>query len=121
MKKITLLLMFAAAFAVSCTKEIEFKGDETASRLVLYSLATPGEPLAADLSCSVFFLKKNYDNKLFTSPLDTLRGTVKVYVNGAQTPYVMSYSPNSLSDDDDYYYYFSPGTLRYVSDYVPAE
>lgn len=121
MKNSILLLAIAVSvsFAASCTKEIEFTGEETAPCLVLYSLATPGEPLTANLSTSVFFLKNNYDNKLFTSQLDTLRGTVKVFVNGAQTPYVMRYSPAGYSDD--YYYYVAPSTLRYVSDYVPSE
>ncbi len=123
MRRIVIYLIAAALalpFAASCTKEIQFKGDETASKLVLYSLAVPGQELSADLSSSVFFLKRNYDNKLFTSSLDTLRGTVKVYVNGAQQPYLMRYSPY-VPDDEYGYFYFAPSTLRYVSDYVPSE
>ena len=99
----------------SCEKEIEFRGEETAPRLVLYSLSEPGQRLMADVSSSVFFLKQNYDNKLFTSSLDTLKGGLKVYVNGSATPYVMRYTPM----EDDYFSYFRQArTLHYEADYI---
>ena len=102
----------------SCEKEIEFRGEETAPRLVLYSLSEPGQRLMADVSSSVFFLKQNYDNKLFTSSLDTLKGGLKVYVNGSATPYVMRYTPM----EDDYFSYFRQArTLHYEADYIPSE
>lgn len=107
--------LFAAA---SCEKEIEFKGDETTPRLVLYSLSTPGQKLSADVSSSVFFLKQNYDNKLFTSTLDTLKGGLKVYVNGSATPYVMRYTP---LEDDYYSSFWQAPTLHYETDYIPSE
>ena len=110
-----LAALFAAA---SCEKEIEFKGDETTPRLVLYSLSTPGQKLSADVSSSVFFLKQNYDNKLFTSTLDTLKGGLKVYVNGSATPYVMRYTP---LEDDYYSSSWKAPTLHYETDYIPSE
>lgn len=115
----TALAVVAALFAASsCEKEIEFRGDETAPRLVLYSLSSPGQKLSADVSSSVFFLKQNYDNKLFTSTLDTLKGGLKVYVNGSATPHVMRYTPL----EDDYYSYFQQApTLHYEADYIPSE
>lgn len=55
--RINISLAFAISlFFVSCEKEIEFKGEETAPRLVLNAIITPNEPLTAMLGKSVFFL-----------------------------------------------------------------
>ena len=99
--------------AVSCEKEIEFSGKETQPRLVLYSLAAPGEKLSADLSCSVFFLKRNYGGNLFTEGLDTKAGSVKVYVNGSPEPLEMRFAP---TPDD---VFLGATTLHYEADYEP--
>lgn len=125
MKKIIALFVLALAL-VSCEKEVRFKGEQTESKLVLYCNAIAGQNLAADVSVSVFFLDRRNGNGDFTEPLDTLKGSVKVYVNGSETPYVMEYSPL----EPDYYYYIDddgteileampPSTLRYSCGYVP--
>lgn len=55
--RINIILAFAISlFFASCEKEIKFKGDVTASRLVLNSIVTAGEPLTATLGKSVFFM-----------------------------------------------------------------
>ncbi|MBO4571527.1 MAG: DUF4249 family protein [Bacteroidales bacterium] len=122
MRKIVFVLFAVAAIALaaSCEKEIRFNGDETQSRLVLYSLARSGEPLFANISSSVFFLKNHYDNKIFTSSLDTMKGSLKVYVNDSKTPYEMYRVHDENEYEEYYYYYYASGTLRYRADYVPS-
>lgn len=126
MKKIY-LLMASLLTLVSCEKEVKFNGEQLESKLVLYCNATPGEKLVADVSVSVFFLDRLNGNADFTDPLDKDRGSVKVYVNGSDTPYEMTYSPR----EPRYYYYdpdnpenqkpYPPETLCYSCDYVPQE
>jgi len=113
MKKILFVLLFAAFTFVSCEKEIKFNGEETSPKVVLYSQAVAGEPLEATISASMFFLER--DETKHISLLDTLKGSVEVYVNGSQTPYKMTYVPFESE-----YPWMVNTTLSYVSDYVPA-
>ena len=55
MKKI-LLLIFGVMLLASCTKEIEFNGEQTDPKLVINSLVEPGQPVKAMFSKSYFFL-----------------------------------------------------------------
>ena len=75
MKKVILLLI-SVILLVSCTKEIEFKGEQTDSKLVINSIMEPGEPVKAYISKSIFFLNNNAD---MVAP-DDLMATL--YVNG---------------------------------------
>lgn len=113
MKKFLFAVLLAAVTLVSCEKEIKFNGHETAQRVVLYSQAIAGEPLTAAVSASLFFLDR--DSKKYISVLDTITGSVKVYVNGSTTPIVMTYEPEELD-----YPWQVRSKLQYVSDYIPA-
>ena len=75
MKKVILLLI-SVILLVSCTKEIEFKGEHTDSKLVINSIMEPGKPVKAYISKSIFFLNNNAD---MVAP-DDLMATL--YVNG---------------------------------------
>ena len=44
-----------AIFLTSCEKEIEFKGEQTDSKLVINSIVETGQPVKARISKSVFF------------------------------------------------------------------
>ena len=78
MRKTIIALSIIAAVLLlgSCEKEIEFNGEQTASRLVINCLAKAGEPIHADLSKSVFFL----DNENDPTPPDGT--TVHLFING---------------------------------------
>jgi hypothetical protein len=104
----TIYLLFAflpALLLVSCEKEIEFKGEELAPKLVLYSVATPGEPLTCDISHSAFFLTTGRDEGRFLSGIDTVKGIVTVKVGNES--YMMS-PVESMGQ-----------TFTYICDYVP--
>ena len=58
MKK-AIILLSTLAVLVSCTKEIEFKGEQTDPKLVINSLVEPGKPVKAYISKSIFFLDNN--------------------------------------------------------------
>ena len=73
-------------FAAGCEKVIEFKGEMTKPRLTLSSYAEVGEPLTVYVASSIFFLSDQKSGRAFTESLDTLRGSVRCYVNGATTP-----------------------------------
>ena len=62
---------------VSCTKEIEFKGEQVDPKLVINSLVEPGQPVVAHISKSVFFLDPIY---YFVAPEDV---HVELWVNDA--------------------------------------
>ena len=74
MKKI-LLSIFALTLLASCTKEIEFNGEQTDSKLVINSLMEPGQPIRANVSKSYFFL-----DAPDTAAPDDIKATL--YVNG---------------------------------------
>ena len=69
-------LAMTSFMLVSCTKEIEFKGEHTDSKLVINSIMEPGKPVKAYISKSIFFLNNNAD---MVAP-DDLMATL--YVNG---------------------------------------
>lgn len=78
--KINILFILAATLLFSsCEKEIKFKGEETASRLVVNAIATAGEPLNANVGRSVFFLNDNGDSENFHCPDNAY---MSLYVNG---------------------------------------
>lgn len=54
-----LLTMTIGSVLTSCTKEIEFKGEQTDPRLVINSVVEPGQPIKARISKSYFFLDNN--------------------------------------------------------------
>lgn len=75
MKKILLSILCLAAL-VSCTKEIEFNGEQTDPKLVINSIVEPGQSVKAYISKSYFFL----DNVENTAAPDDLVATL--FVNG---------------------------------------
>lgn len=125
MKKFFALLVFILALA-SCEKEVKFRGEQTDSKLVLYCNAAAGDSLVANVSVSIFFLDR-VSGDSFISGLDSLKGSVKVYVNGSVTPYIMRYSPREPvymiydPDNPEHNVAFPPETIRYSCDYIPKE
>ena len=118
------LMLFALVSLASCTKEIQFNGDETEPKLVIYSVARAGEPLEVEVSHSAFFLK--------SGPLDSYiellkpeEGTVKLYVNDSAIPYVLTRRiPQMIDADGDGepdYNDLPDAPLYYDSTFVPSE
>ena len=123
-KMLLYLMLFALVSLASCTKEIQFNGDETEPKLVIYSVARAGEPLEVEVSHSAFFLK--------SGPLDSYiellkpeEGTVKLYVNDSAIPYVLTRRiPQMIDADGDGepdYNDLPDAPLYYDSTFVPAE
>ena len=73
---LTFIVIATAIFLNSCEKEIEFKGEQTDSRLVINSVVEPGQSVKARISKSVFFLDNNENTKVPSDLVATL------YVNG---------------------------------------
>ena len=125
MKKRWFLYMMLAALAAlsSCTKEIAFNGEETESRLVLYSLACAGEPLEVEVSQSVFFLESG-TTQAFSSDLDVNAGSVRLYVNDSEVPYPLERrEPQQIDSDGDGipdYEDLPAAPLYYDAPYLPA-
>lgn len=111
MKKILTASLAAVLLllAAGCEKVIEFKGEVLESRLTLSCCARAGEPLTAYVASSVFFLADKKAGAVFTDGLDTLRGTVRCFVNGENTP-----RPMRLDRGAD------GASLCYRADYSPA-
>ena len=103
----------------SCTKEITFSGKDNEPRLVLYSLAKSGDPLTAQLSHSAFFLQ---GSSRYLYRLSSASGTVMLYVNHAETPYVLTpKQPKQTGVDengDPVYEELPVAPIFYQSDYV---
>lgn len=74
--KLAIALIIAAALFTSCEKEIEFKGEQTDSKLVVNSLIEPGKPIKAYISKSYFFLDNDHST---AAPNDVV---ATLYVNG---------------------------------------
>lgn len=91
MKKILTSWVLAALvlLSVGCEKIIEFKGEETKPQLTLSSYAEAGEPLTVYVASSIFFLADQKYGKAFTENLDTLRGSVRCFVNGEKQPHTL--------------------------------
>ena len=97
MKRILTSGILAALLLLSagCEKIIEFKGGQTEPRLTLSSYAEVGEPLTVYVASSIFFLSDQKFGSAFTEGLDTLRGSVRCYVNGSNTPHVLQQFPEA--------------------------
>ena len=95
MKKILTGMMAAVLVLVSaaCEKIIEFNGEETKPSLTVSSYAEVGTPLTVFVASSVFFLSDQKYGKAFTEGLDTLRGSVRCFVNGEKTPHTLQLFP----------------------------
>lgn len=76
----TLLALLTALLLASCEKVIEFDGEAQAPKLVLFSLATPGEPLSCTISHSAFFLSDEDLESRYTSGIKLSEGRVRVKV-----------------------------------------
>ena len=76
-----------------CEKVIEFEGEVTEPRLTVSGQAEVGEPLTVYVASSLFFLTDERAGAAFMDGLDTLRGQVRCYVNGAKTPHVLALQP----------------------------
>lgn len=72
----TLLFILTIALLASCTKEIEFKGEQSDPKLVINSIVEPGQPVKARISKSYFFLDNSEDTQAPSDLVATL------YVNG---------------------------------------
>ena len=126
MKRYSLLyiLLFTIVGLASCTKEIKFKGDESESKLVIYSVARAGEPLQVEVSHSAFFLKSG-PSKSYIGDLKPEEGSVKLFVNESTIPYVLVRRVPQLIDVDGDGEPDTPdlpiAPLYYESTFVPAE
>ena len=126
MKRSSLLviLLITIVALASCTKEIKFNGDESESKLVIYSVARAGEPLEVEVSHSAFFLKSG-PSKSYIGDLKPEEGSVKLFVNESTIPYVLVRRvPQIIDVDGD----GEPDTTDlpdapffYESTYLPAE
>jgi len=74
--KYLFVIIFATAAITACTKEIEFKGDQSDPKLVINCIAEKDKPVKAYFGKSIFFLDSN-ENK--TPPDDFVS---MLYVNG---------------------------------------
>lgn len=95
MKKILTALVTAALvlFSAGCEKIIEFNGEVTEPQLTISSYAEAGNPLTVFVASSVFFLSDQKYGQAFTDGLDTLRGSVRCFVNGATEPHRLKLFP----------------------------
>lgn len=112
----TLLFILTVALLASCTKEIEFKGEQSDPRLVINSIVEPGQPVKARISKSVFFLDNTGDMEAPSDLVATL------YVNGNAVG-EMTPQTDTLWGTE---YYWDPEPVYYVWDvygspYCPAE
>lgn len=117
MKKLFIITITAASalLALSCSKIIEFKGEQVEEKLVIFAEARPGEPFTVNLSHSVFFLDayQGYDKYIRHINADSCR--VEVSFNGGK-PVSMTYLPGEEPDP----YFFQVGTLTYVCNCIPS-
>lgn len=95
MKKIlyTISAALVLLLGAGCEKVIEFKGEQTDPRLTVSGQAEVGEPLTVYVASSLFFLTDERLGEAFMDGLDTLRGQVRCYVNGAKEPQVFKLQP----------------------------
>lgn len=89
----TICAALALLMGAGCEKVIEFKGEVTEPRLTVSGQAEAGEPLTVYVASSLFFLTDEKAGQAFTDGLDTLRGQVRCYVNGAKAPHVLTLQP----------------------------
>ena len=118
MKKNILYILCFATLA-SCTKEIEFNGEQIDPKLVINSVVAPGQPVKAYISKSIFFL----DNESNTQAPDGLVATL--YVNGNRIG-ELTRQPDTIWTGSEYVGLDSVKPIykiipSFVSDYRPAE
>lgn len=87
------MMTLSCLLFASCTKEIEFNGDQTDPKLVMNGIIEPNKPISLNVSKSYFFL----DNEGNTLPPDDLQATL--YVNGNRIGEMTSYYDTLLSYD----------------------
>lgn len=116
MKKFTYLAAAAFALLCSCTKEIDFNGDYTGEKIVLFSCANPDQALTATVYKSVFIYSKDAGNCT-----QTLSGAkVTVIVNGKDTYTFKEVKTVYEHDSEDYWMYGGKEfDTEYVSEYIP--
>lgn len=110
------LLAMTMGVLASCTKEIEFKGEQTDPRLVINSVVEPGQPVKARMSKSVFFLDNSGDMEAPSDLVATL------FVNGNN----MGEMTKQLDTIWGTEYYWNPEPVYtvlevYASPYLPVE
>ena len=120
-KIIIVLLMLTGVVSVSsCTKTVIFTASETKPRLVLYSLARPGNALVVEVSSSLFTLKEG--TALFRYEVKPTTGTVKLYVNDSNIPITLTpRQPAQIGVDERGYPIYEKlpdAPIHYLSDYV---
>ena len=112
----TLIFLGAVALLASCTKEIEFKGEQSDPRLVINSIVEPGQPVKARISKSVFFLDNTGDMEAPSDLVATL------YVNGNAVGEMTPQNDTIWGTE----FYWNPEPVYYVwkvyaSSYCPVE
>ena len=89
----TIYAVLVLLLGAGCEKVIEFEGEVTEPRLTVSGHAEVGEPLTVYVASSLFFLTEERVGQAFIDGLDTLRGQVRCYVNGAKTPHEFTLQP----------------------------
>lgn len=117
MKKIFFLAVTAASamLALSCSKVIEFKGEQVEEKLVLFAEAKAGEPFTANLSHSVFFLDAYNGFDKYIRHINTKECKVEVSFNGGK-PVVMTYEPDTTMEP----FFFGVYSLKFVCNCIPS-
>lgn len=113
---LTFITIATTILLTSCEKEIEFKGEQTDSKLVINCVAEIGQPVKARISKSIFFL----DNNANTEAPDDLVATLYVNGNpiGEMTPQI------DTVWETGYYWTLEPAYSLwkvYVHPYCPVE
>ena len=111
MKRFIIIAISAILFT-SCEKEIEFKGEQTDSRLVINSIVDPGQRVEARISKSYFFLDINAD----THAPDDMVATL--FVNGNR---IGEMTPGFDTIWEMYWPYDYHLIPIYYNDYCPQE
>ena len=105
------ITIIIATLLTSCEKEIEFKGEQTNSKLVINSIVEPGQGVKAHISRSYFFL-----DPANTAAPDDLVATL--YVNGNRIGELSPSFDTIWEPWDLYGYYLIPD---FYNDYRPQE
>lgn len=113
MKKIlyTISAALVLLLGTGCEKVIEFKGEQMDPRLTVSGHAEVGQPLTVYVSSSIFFLTDERMGEAFMEDLDTLRGQVRCFVNGAKEPHILKLQPRGM---------FASALPYCAADYAPA-
>ena len=117
MKKLYIITITAASalLALSCSKVIEFKGEQVEEKLVLFAEAKEGEPFTVNLSHSIFFLDDYIGFDKFVRHINTDSCRVEVSFNGGK-PVQMTYQPEEELDP----HFYRVSTLTYVCNCIPS-